>query len=194
MLRPDPHAQRPPAAQRALEAGIMAGLAAAVPAGLLVMIATAAWRHEGFFTPAYRVVAVLDPGPLRVSLEEAAVGLPFYADQQPLVAGCGAHLAVGCFFGVVFALLARALRPRGLAALALGLAYGLAVMVFMALAGLPLIERLLGGGEAISGLPGALGWPVFAAGHVVYGLALGAWLLLRPDDLATADEEPVPGA
>jgi hypothetical protein len=172
----------------------MAGLAAAVPAGLLVMVATATWQHKGFFTPAYRIIAVLDPGPLRVSLEEAVAGSPFYADQQPLVAGAGAHLAVGCFYGVIFALLARALRPRGPAALAFGVAYGLAVMAFMALAGLPLIERLLGGGETITGLPGALGWPTFAAGHAVYGLALGAWLLLRPDDLATADEEPVPGA
>jgi uncharacterized membrane protein YagU involved in acid resistance len=184
MLRPDPHAQRPPAAQRALEAGIMAGMAAAVPMGLLVLVVAGTLQHTGILTPAYRIVAILDPSPMRVSMEEAASGSPFYADQQPLVAGVAAHLAVGCFFGVVFALLARALRPRGPAAQAAGVAYGLAVMAFMALVGLPLVAGVLGGGEVISDLPAGLGWPAFAAGHVLYGLTLGAWLLLRPDDLA----------
>jgi hypothetical protein len=183
MLRPDPHAKRPPAPQRALEAGIMAGMVAAVPMGLLVLVAAGTWQHTGFLTPAYRIVAMLDPTPMRVSMEEAASGSPFYADQQPLVAGVGAHLAVGAFFGMVFALLARALRPRGPAALAAGVGYGLAVMAFMVLLGLPLVAGVLGGGEVISNLPAGVGWPAFAAGHVVYGLVLGAWLLLRPDDL-----------
>lgn len=184
MLRPDPRTQRAPGPQHTLEAGIMAGLVAAVPMGLLVMVAGATWQHTGFFTPAYRVVTMLDPTPMRVSLEEAASGSPFYADQQPLVAGIGAHLAVGCFFGVVFALLARALRPRGPAALAAGVAYGLVVMGFMALVGLPLVARVLGGGEAISDLPSLLGWPTFVAAHLLFGLVLGAWLLLRPGDVA----------
>jgi len=169
----------------------MAGIVAAVPMGLLVMIAGATWQHEGFFTPVYRVVSILDPAPLATALQEAASGSLFYFDQQPMFAGGGAHLAVGCFFGAVFALLARALRPRGPAVLAAGAAYGLAVMAFMAFAGLPLIASVLGGGEVIRDLPGDLGWPTFAAAHLVYGLALGVWFLLRPDDLGTAGERPM---
>jgi uncharacterized membrane protein YagU involved in acid resistance len=189
-MRQEPGPGDVPAVQRAMEAGIMAGLLAALPMGLLTMIASATWRHAGFFTPAYRVAAILDPNPLQASLEEAATGSAFYFDQQPMFAGGAAHLGVGCVFGVVFALLAYALRPRGPAALGAGVAYGLAVMAFMALAGLPLAERVLGGGEAISGLPGAVGWPTFVAVHVLYGLVLGGWLLLRPADIGLARKQP----
>jgi hypothetical protein len=173
-----------------MEAGIMAGMVAAVPMGILALTASAALEHDGFFTPVYRVVSILDPAPLSASLQEAALGSQFYLDQQPMFSGGAAHLAVGAFYGAVFALLARRLRPRGPAALATGVAYGLAVMAFMALAGLPLISLVLGGGEVITGLPGDLGWPTFVAAHALYGLVLGAWVMRRPGDLAI---EPAPG-
>jgi hypothetical protein len=172
-----------------MEAGIMAGMVAAVPMGLLALIASAAVHHEGFFTPSYRVVAILDAAPLLVSLEEAATGSTFYFDQQPMFAGGAAHLAVGAFFGVIFALAARALRLGGPAALVGGVLYGLAVMAFMAFAGLPLIARVLGGGEVIRDLPAGLGWLTFGAAHALYGLVLGAWILVRPGDLAIVREQ-----
>jgi hypothetical protein len=93
---------------------------------------------------------------------------------------------VGCFFGAGFALVARRLRLHGRAALAGGVLYGLAVMAFMAFAGLPAIAAVLGGGEVIRDLPGGLGWPTFVLAHAVYGLALGIWILWRPGDLALA--------
>jgi uncharacterized membrane protein YagU involved in acid resistance len=190
-MHPEARAQVP-AVQRALEAGIMAGMVAAVPMGLLVLIASATVEHDGFFTPIYRVVSMLDPAPLLVSLQEAATGSQVYFDQQPMFAGGAAHLAVGAFFGAVFALVARYLRPQGPAALAVGVAYGLAVMLFMAVAGLPLIALVLGGGEVITNMPSDLGWLTFGAAHALYGLVLGAWILWRPGDLAIA-KEPAPG-
>jgi uncharacterized membrane protein YagU involved in acid resistance len=190
-MHPDARAQVP-AMQRALEAGIMAGMVAAVPMGLLVLIASATVEHDGFFTPTYRVVSMLDPTPLLVSLQEAATGSQFYFDRQPMFSGGAAHLAVGAFFGAVFALVARYLRPQGPAALAVGVAYGLAVMLFMAVAGLPLIALVLGGGEVITKMPSDLGWLTFGAAHALYGLVLGAWILRRPDDLAIA-KAPAPG-
>jgi hypothetical protein len=191
MQQPDARAQLP-ATQRAMEAGIMAGMLAAVPMGLLALIASATIEHDGFFTPIYRVVSILDAAPLLVSLQEAAFGSQFYFDQQPMFAGGAAHLAVGSFFGAVFALVARRLRLHGPAALAGGVVYGLAVMTFMAVAGLPLVALVLGGGEVITGLPGDLGWQNFVAAHALYGLVLGAWILRRPDDLAIA-KEPASG-
>jgi hypothetical protein len=93
-MHPDARAQVP-AMQRALEAGIMAGMVAAVPMGLLVLIASATVEHDGFFTPTYRVVSMLDPTPLLDSLQEAATGSQFYFDQQPMFSGGAAHPEVG---------------------------------------------------------------------------------------------------
>jgi hypothetical protein len=190
MQQPDARAQVP-ALQRAMEAGIMVGMVAAVPMGIFALIASAAIGHDGFFTPIYRVVSILDPAPLAASLQEAAFGSQFYVDQQPMFSGGAVHLAVGCFFGALFALAARRLRLHGPAALAAGVVYGLAVMTFMAFVGLPLVARVLGGGEVITGLPGDLGWPIFVVAHALYGLVLGVWILWRPGDLALATE-PAP--
>jgi hypothetical protein len=183
--RYDPRAQVP-AVQRAMEAGIMAGLVAAVPMGIFALIASQATQNDGFFTPVYRVASIIDPAPLAASIQEAALGSKFYFDQQPFFSAGAAHLGVGCFFGAVFALVARRLRLHGRAALAGGVLYGLAVMAFMAFAGLPAIAAVLGGGEVIRDLPGGLGWPTFVLAHAVYGLALGIWILWRPGDLALA--------
>jgi hypothetical protein len=64
-------------------------------------------------------------------------------------------------------------------------------MLFMAVAGLPLIALVLGGGEVITNMASDLGWLTFGAAHVLYGLVLGVWILWRPDDLAIA-KKPAP--
>jgi hypothetical protein len=166
--------------ERAVETGMMTGMVAAVPMGMFAMTAAATYQHLGFFTPMYRIAAVLDPTSLLVSLQEADAGSPFYFDPQPMFAGGAMHLALGGFFGVVFALLARSLRVRGPAALAAGVGYGLAVMALMGLVVLPLVADLLGGGRLVGDAASIVGWPTFAAWHVLYGLALGVWTLARP--------------
>jgi len=166
--------------ERAIEAGILAGMVAAVPMGLFATIAAATYQHMGFFTPMYRIAAVLDPTSMLVSMQEADTGSPFYFDLQPLVAGSAMHLAIAGFFGVVFALLARSLGIRGPVALPAGVLHGLAVMALMGLVVLPLAADLLGGGRAIADTASIVGWPTFTVGHVLYGLTLGAWTVARP--------------
>jgi len=167
--------------ERAIETGMMAGMAAAVPMGIFAMIASATWQHAGFYTPMYRIASVLDPLPLEASLEEAAAGSPsFYFYPQPMFAGFAVHLAIGGFFGVLFVVLVRALRVRGPVALAAGVLYGLAVAALMGLVLLPLAADQLGGGRQIAEAASIVGWPTFAAWHLVYGLGLGTWILLRP--------------
>jgi len=166
--------------ERTVEAGILAGMVAAVPIGLSAAIAAATYQHMGFFTPVYRIAAVLDPTSMLVSVQEAETGSPFYFDLQPLVAGSAMHLTIGGFFGVVFALLARSLGVRGPVAIPVGLLYGLAVMALMGLLVLPLVADLLGGGQPVADAASIVGWPTFTVGHGLYGLTLGAWTVARP--------------
>jgi hypothetical protein len=167
--------------ERAIETGMMAGMAAAAPMALFAMIASASWQHAGFYTPLYRIAAVLDPLPLEASLEEAAASSPsFYFYPQPMFAGLAVHLAIGGFFGVLFVVLAGALRVRGPAGLAAGVLYGLAVAALMGLALLPLAADLLGAGRQIAEAASIVGWPTFLAWHLIYGLGLGTWAFLRP--------------
>jgi len=167
--------------ERAIETGMMVGMAAAVPMGIFAAIASATWQHAGFYTPMYRIASVLDPLPLQASLEEAAADSPsFYFYPQPMFAGGAVHLAIGGFFGVLFVLLVRALRVRGRAAVAAGLLYGLAVAALMGLVLLPVAAEQLGGGRQIAEAASIVGWPTFAAWHLLYGLGLGIWMALRP--------------
>lgn len=168
--------------ERAVETGMLAGMAAALPMGIFAMIASATWQHAGFYTPTYRIASVLDPLPLEASLEEAAASTPsFYFYPQPMFAGFAVHLAIGGVFGVLFVLLTRSLqeRLRGPAALAAGVLYGLAVAALMGLALLPLAADALGGGRQVAEAAAIVGWPTFAAWHVVYGLGLGVWAARR---------------
>jgi hypothetical protein len=167
--------------ERVIESGMMVGMAAAVPMGIFAMIASATWQRAGFYTPMYRIAAVLDPLPLEASLEEAAAGSPsFYFYPQPMFAGFAVHLAIGGFFGILFVLLVRALGVHGPVSLAAGVLYGLAVAALMGLVLLPLAADQLGGGRQVAEAASIVGWPTFAAWHVVYGLGLGTWKLLRP--------------
>jgi hypothetical protein len=167
--------------ERAIENGMMAGMAAAVPMAIFAMIASATWQRAGFYTPMYRISSVLDRLPLEASLEEAAASSPsFYFYPQPMFAGFAVHLAIGGVFGILFVALVRALRVRGPVNLAAGLLYGLAVAVFMGLAWLPVAAEWLGGGRQIAEAASIVGWPTFLAWHLIYGLGLGTWALLRP--------------
>src|SRR5436190_11238519 len=156
----------------------MAGMVAGVPMGLFMMLASGTWGNAGVYTPWYRIAAVLDPGPLEVSRQEAATGSPFWLDTQSAVPGFCVHLALAGFFGTLFVLLARGgwvARPAGL--VIAGGAWGLLVAAVMVPV-LQLAARSLGVGTAIADLPGEVGWPTYLAMHLVYGLSLGAVLAL----------------
>jgi hypothetical protein len=171
--------------ERAVETGMLTGIAAALPMGLFMLVASATWQRAGFYTPMYRIASVLDPLPLQASLEEAAADFPsFYFYPQPMFAGAAVHLAIGGFFGVLFVLLVRGrwARLRGAQArLAAGVLYGLGVAALMGLVVLPVAADALGGGRQVAETASIVGWPTFAAWHVVYGLGLGAWAARQPE-------------
>jgi hypothetical protein len=151
----------------------MTGMVAAFVMALFTMV-VAATRGLGLYTPLYLVTAVVEPGPLGVAQREAAEGWRFYLELGPAVAGMAVNLGIGAVFGAVFALAATALRLRGVAAtVAAGAGYGLAVAALMGLVLLPWSAGETAGGQVIADAPRLLGWPVFWAGHLLYGLVLG---------------------
>jgi hypothetical protein len=167
------------AIDRALVPGILAGMVAAVVMGLFAAIAAATWRHLPASTP-LREIAVL-AAPSAQQPDSA---------REPLVLAGAIHLALGGLFGALFGLAVRAARLRGRAAVAAGVLYGLVVMALMSALVLPAAGRLSGAGAPISSLPGRVGWLTFAAAHVLFGLVLGLWVLLRPGDVSRS---PAPG-
>jgi hypothetical protein len=163
----------------------MGGMAAAGAMALFAMVACAV-RGLGLYAPLYLVTAVVEPGPLETARQEAAAGWRFYLEIGPALAGLAVHLAIGAFYGALFALLARALRLRGPVAVLVGAGYGLAVMALMGLVVLPSAAGETAGGPVIADAPELLGWPVFAVEHLVYGLVLGVWTVLTGRDRAYA--------
>jgi uncharacterized membrane protein YagU involved in acid resistance len=165
--------------ERTLESGILNGLAAGVPMGLFMMLASATWGHAGAFTPFYRIAAVLDRAAFDISLEQAATGSRFWFEPQTALPGVCVHLALAAVFGVVFVLLAHEGRgARPLALLLAGAAWGLLVAAVMVPV-LRLAGRSVGGGDLVAEVPGQLGWPTYLGMHLVYGLALGALVAVR---------------
>ena len=149
----------------------MTGMAAAAAAALFSMIAAAA--DLGVYGRLYLVTAIVEPGPLEVSMAQAEGGTRTFLEVGGAAAGLAVHLAIGAGFGTVFALLARGLHLRGPAALAAGAVYGLAVMALMGLLVLPVAAGETAGGQLIADAPRLLGWPVFVVEHLLYGLVLG---------------------
>jgi hypothetical protein len=171
------------ALERIAQRGIFAGFVASTIMGLLAMVASATYQGRGFFTPAYHVAFVIDPNTMGIALAQAGAGERFYFAREAFVFGLAAHIIVAGIFGALFSLVALKLRLRGIRALVGGVAYGLVVMVVMSALLLPVAASLSGAGEPISRMGSEIGWPTFAILHAIFGLALGGWLYVRPQDL-----------
>ena len=147
--------------------------------GLFMAVASATWGHAGFFTPFYRIAAVLDPAAYDLSLEQAAAGSRFWFEPQTALPGACVHLGLAAFFGMLFGLLWRGDRRAGPGATVLAaLAWGLVVAAVM----VPVLRfcgQAVGGGGLIADAPSTIGWPSYVAMHLVYGLGLGAIVALR---------------
>jgi hypothetical protein len=142
-------------------------------------VASVAWGQAGFFTPFYRIAAVLDPAAYDISLEQAASGSKFWFEPQTALPGACVHLGLAAFFGLLFGLLWRGDRRASPGATVLaGIAWGLVVAVVM----VPVLRfcgQTVGGGGLIADAPALMGWPTYVAMHLVYGLSLGGIVALR---------------
>jgi hypothetical protein len=142
-------------------------------------VASATWGQAGFFTPFYRIAAVLDPAAYTISLEQASTGSRFWFEPQTALSGACVHLGLAAFFGLLFGLLWRGDRRASPGATVLaGIAWGLVVAAVM----VPVLRfcgQAVGGGGLIADAPALMGWPTYVAMHLVYGLSLGAIVALR---------------
>jgi len=151
--------------------------------GFFAMAASATYAGRGLYTPAYHVSFIIDPLTMGLSLQKASAGHRFFFSQESFIFGVVAHLMVGAVFGALFAVLAQRLRLRGTRAVWSGLIYGLAAMTLMSLLVLPLAANMSGAGGPISRMGGEIGWPTWVVLHAIFGLALGTWIYVRPQDV-----------
>jgi uncharacterized membrane protein YagU involved in acid resistance len=175
--------QRRAALELVLQRGIFAGFGAGVVMGFFAMAASATYAGRGLYTPAYHVSFIIDPLTMGFSLQKASAGERFFFSQESFIFGVVIHLMVGAVFGALFAVLAQRLRLAGTRAVWSGLIYGLAVMMLMSVLLLPLAANMSGAGEAISRMGGEIGWPTWVVLHAIFGLALGTWIYVRPQDV-----------
>jgi len=180
--------------EKVAERGIFAGLVAGVVMAVFAMVASGTYQGRGFFTPVYHAAFIIDEETMGVAMAKAGEGEPFYFFRETFVFGMIAHVLLGGAFGGLFAIMARKLRLEGTRAILGGVVYGLGVMTLMSLAVLPQAAKLFGAGEPISRMGAEAGWPTFIAQFAVFGLALGAWLFVRPQDVVDDVEKRAPGA
>lgn len=166
-----------------LQRGIFAGFGASTIMGLFAMVASGTYGGRGFFTPAYHVAFTIDPNTMPLSLQQAGAGEQFFFSREAFLFGLAAHVMVGALFGALFAVLAPRFHLRDMRAVWGGVIYGLAVMVLTSALLLPLAAEMSGAGEAISRMGGEIGWPTWVALHAIFGLALGTWVYVRPQDV-----------
>ena len=168
-----------PSVGNSLRAGALWGLIAAVVMAMYAMVAAATYQGTGFFTPLYHIASTfIDPKPMMASMENAAQDRLFYFQFGPALLGMMVHLIVGAAYGVIFGLLARALRLRGVGAIAGGAVYGILAMAFSSVVGLPIAASLFGGGKPISAMPSMVGWSTFTVEHLIFGAIVGIGYLV----------------
>ncbi len=175
----------------AVRTGALWGLVAAAVMAMYAMVAGATYLGSGFFAPMYHIAStVIEPTAMMTSMEKAMEGeTNFYFTFGPTVIGMTIHFMTGIFYGIIFALIARAMRLSGGAAVVAGAVYGIAVLLFSSFIGLPLAAALFDGGDPIADMPKMVGWTTFSIEHVTYGIVLGAgWLFFMRRNQGRASE------
>ncbi|HET8631420.1 MAG TPA: hypothetical protein VFL91_28695 [Thermomicrobiales bacterium] len=166
---------RAQALSRFLVRGALWGVVAAVAMAMEAMLASAA-LGQGFLTPLYGIAS-----PLVGGKDMMASMMVTHVNLGPLLLGAVIHLLWGALYGVVFALLARQVGLAGPLGLVAGIVYGLVVLGIMALVVLPLVGA--------GGMPRMVGFS-FGVEHIVFGMVLGLWPLLRPAAFARVGRVP----
>ena len=144
------------------------------------MVAGLTYLNSGFFTPLYHIASsVIDPTAMMTSMQMAMEGhADFHFAAGPAIVGIVVHLTVGAVYGIIFALMARALKLGPATVLVAGAVYGILVLLFSSFAGLPFAAAVFGGGDPIRDMPRMVGWATFTIEHVMFGVILAiGWVI-----------------
>ena len=154
--------------------GAITGMIAGAVMAMVTMLATATYLHMGFFTALYAIASPLAGQQLLMtSLHQ---GVFYFAPGAGLV-GLVVHMMWSALFGMIFGLIVYATHLKGVLAVIGGMVYGVLVMLLMSyvvapLVGAPNLLQMLGG-------------LAFTLGHLMFGLVLGLWPVLRPQDFVS---------
>ena len=151
--------------------GAITGMIGGAIMAMFIMIATATYLSRGFFTPMYVIASpLIGKQVLMTSLHQ---GL-FYFALGPALLGLVVHMMWAALYGMIFGLIAYGTHLKGVVAVISGLVYGVLVMLFMSFVIVPI--------AGAPNIPNSLGWPTWTIGHLLFGLVLGLWPVLRPQD------------
>lgn len=158
--------------------GAVIGMVAGMGMAMYAMVASATYQHHGFFTPLFHISALVgSPKAMTQSMTAAMHGDTFWFTTGAAVCGLLIHMVTGAMYGVGFALLARRIRGDG-TLLAAGTAYGVAALLFSGLIALPVAAAIADAGKPISDMASMVGWGTFAVEHVIFGMMLGAGVVI----------------
>lgn len=153
---------------------ILAGMIAGAIMILYAMFASLTILKQGVCTPLYSIASpLIGKRPMMMSMQQH-----LYFNLGPVCLGLVIHLLWAALYGVIFILLTRDFQLRGAKAVISGLLYSMLVMLFMSFVVLPIV--------GFSGMPAMVGWPSFTVEHLLFGLMLGFWPMLRPQEFAVS--------
>jgi len=156
---------------RFLIMSIVTGVVAGFAIDMYWKLASFSLGH-GFFTPLYIIASpIISSEPANTAMAQPNA-LSF--EPGPAFLGLGIHLLWAIFYTVVFGLIVWASRLTGLSAMVWGLIYGGLTMLMMSFLVLPVL--------GISIMPETVGRLHFALSHLIFGLILSLWPVLRPQD------------
>jgi len=163
---------------RTLIVGAVAGVIGSLAMAMFAMIAAATYQHTGFFTPLYHIGSLLlDPSTMMASMQQGMAGSNFYFVFGPAVVGALIHMMVGAMYGIVFAVIVRFAKLRGVSLLTAGMVYGAVVFAVSAWIGLPLAATIFSAGDPITNMAAMVGYPTFLIEHVMFGAVTALTLL-----------------
>jgi hypothetical protein len=141
--------------------GVIAGLIAGVAMAMFAMLVTA-FGGQGLLAPPQMIaepfVGPFHPGALNVGA---------------FVVGLIVHMMFSAVYGIVFGLIWQGIARGGIVALVGGMVYGLVLWAVMGYVVAPLV-----GSHIAQEIPTGA-WIV---AHLMFGLVLGLWPILRPAD------------
>lgn len=157
---------------RTIAAGAIAGMIAGAGMAMYAMVASATFLGQGFFTPLYGIASpIVGQTAMMTSMKQG-----LYFNLGPALVGLAGHMMWSAMFGIAFGLIARTAQLRGMMSVVAGVGFGLVIQIVMSLVVLPVLR--------LGSMPGTIGLPSFTVEHVLFGMMLGLWVVVRPRDVS----------